>query len=293
MGTVKTILLTGATGYLGSKLAEALVNSSYNLVILKRSTSNIKRLMPIERKFRSYDLDANGLDRAFAENQIDCVLHTAASYGRKGESLSDIYQANLVFPVSLLDKCIAYGIKYFLNTGTSLPPSLNTYALSKGQFVNLLEQQPEVKTTNVELQYFYGPGDDNTKFITFILNKILSGAADIDLSEGTQYRDFIYIEDVVSAYLLLLEKLPTQEDQFINVPLGSGQPNTLRNVVEKIKTHANSDIDLKFGAVAMRKGDVMYAKADTQLLTDFGWQPKFDIDSGLIKTINKEKSLII
>jgi CDP-paratose synthetase len=286
MDAVKTILLTGATGYLGSKLAMAFAAADYNLVILKRQSSNTKRIDALEGKFKSYDIDQFGCKQAFEENKIDCIIHTAASYGRKGETLSEIYDANLVFPVKLLDNCLKHGVKYFLNTGTCLPENLNAYALSKAQFLALLKQQRTISTVNVELQHFYGPGDDETKFITFVLSKMLSGASSIDLSEGTQSRDFVYIDDVVSAYLLLLQNFGKQERHFLNVPLGSGNAYTLRSMVEKIKEHTKSNISLNFGVLPMRDGDVMYAKADIQILEKLGWRPKFDINKGLTETIS-------
>ena len=71
------VLLTGATGFLGSHLLKALVSKGYEVVVLKRSTSDIWRLKGFENTFKSYDIDRVPLQTAFEEQPIDTVIHTA------------------------------------------------------------------------------------------------------------------------------------------------------------------------------------------------------------------------
>ncbi len=63
-----------------------------------------------------------------------------------------------------------------------------------------------IKVVNLKLEHMYGPKDDDSKFVTWITNQMLNNISSIDLTEGTQKRDFIYIDDVVDAYMLMLEK---------------------------------------------------------------------------------------
>jgi len=290
MGSIKTILLTGATGYLGSNLSKAFVNNGYSVIVLKRRESNNYRLKDIIDSLKLYDVEDG--DKVFEENAIDCIVHTAAAYGKKNETLADIYKANLLFPTSLVDACIKYRIKFFLNTGTSLPANLNTYSLSKNGFSDLLQmQRKQINSTTIKLEYFYGPGDDNTKFVSYVLRNLMLNLPAIDFSEGTQLRDFIYIEDVVNAYLLLVKTMHNNEQQYSEISLGSGKVYSLREVVEKLKHYTNSNSALNFGALPMRDGDVMYSQADLKQLNLLGWQPKYDIDKGLIETVTIEKLL--
>ena len=80
----KTILLTGATGFLGSHLLKALLNEGHRLVILKRSTSNAWRIASMLDQVTSYDIDRVPLTQAFEDQHIDAVIHTACHYGRDG-----------------------------------------------------------------------------------------------------------------------------------------------------------------------------------------------------------------
>lgn len=292
MGPIKTILLTGATGYLGSNLAEALVSEGYRVIILKRSNSDTYRLNGFVDSLEFFDIDGGTYDGLFENNLIDCVIHNAASYGKNGETLTQIYQANLLFPTSLIDACVKYGVKYFLNTGTSLPSTLNHYALSKNQFSAILEMNKRlIKGICIKLEYFYGPGDDSSKFISLVLGKLLSDQEHIDLSEGIQLRDFIYIKDAVAAYLLLVKRIPEIEEQYSEISLGSGKAYALREVVEKLKFNTKSNAKLNFGVIPTRSGDVMFSQADLKYFNALGWQPLYDIDKGIIETINLEKLL--
>src|SRR6185369_1190779 len=96
------ILLTGATGYLGSHLAQALVEQGHQVIVLKRSFSDTRRLAGISSRLVMYDLDRCGLDDPFREYApLDAVVHAATVYGRNGESAADLVGANLVFPLQV------------------------------------------------------------------------------------------------------------------------------------------------------------------------------------------------
>lgn len=286
MGTVKNILLTGATGYLGSHLATHFVESGYNLVVLKRKNSSLLKISHLLDKINTYNVEDLDFDTLFQKENIDAIAHTAASYGKKNESLVDIYNSNLFFPLQLFEYALKYNVKYFFNANTTLPPDLNVYALSKKQFSDILKiNANQIKVIDVLLQYFYGPADESSKFVTFIISKLKTNADFIDLSPAIQIRDFIYIDDVVSAYSILLKHCHSFEN-YISVSLGSGRGITLKSLIEKIKANfGNSKTILNFGALPLREGEVMYSIADTEFLNKLGWQPQFSIDEGIKRTI--------
>jgi CDP-paratose synthetase len=291
MGALKNLLLTGATGYLGSHLAKALVSNGYNVYILKRKSSSLKRLNDILDKVVLLNIEDVDLEDFFACSEIDAIIHSATSYGRKGESLSDVYAANMMFPLQLLEYALKYNVKYFLNSNTTLPVDLNIYALSKGNFSQVLNMYSNlINVVNIELQYFYGPKDDNSKFVTLMLTKMAQGEPAIDLSEGTQIRDFIYISDVVDAYITILKNTNTLKG-YNTLPLGSGNGISLKELTEKIKfSITNNTTELRFGALPMRTGEVMHSVADISFLQSLGWRPNYSIDEGLIETIKQENN---
>lgn len=132
-----TILLTGATGFLGSHLLNALLENSYEVVILKRSFSNTKRIESLLPRVKSYDIDLVDLEDVFNENKIETILHTATNYGRDGSSFFDLIQTNVLFPVKLLELAVKYNIKNFINTDTALNSSVSNYSLTKKTFFRI------------------------------------------------------------------------------------------------------------------------------------------------------------
>jgi CDP-paratose synthetase len=278
----KTILLTGATGYLGSNLLKLWISKGYKIVILKRSTSSLKRIEDFATQFTSYDLDRPQWETAFEVHKIDVIIHVAASYGRDGESLTQILEANTIFPIRLLELGIRHGVKSFVNTASSLPKNINPYSLSKAQFQEwLFFKKSEIHNVNLVLEYFYGPGDDDWKFISMVVKKLLNNEPSIDFTSGHQKRDFIYIEDVISAYDKVLDNL----DEFqsgTNLSIGSGESYTLRSVVElSKKVFNNSSTDLKFGTLPDRIAEIPDQKADISVLKTIGWNLNFPLERGL------------
>lgn len=100
-------------------------------------------------------------------------------------------------------------------------------------------------------------------------------------SHGRQIRDFIFVEDVASAFAALLE---SEVQGALNI--GSGQPVTVKSVVEMIADRLVQRELVKFGAVAVSDDESQLLVANNKRLTkEVGWRPVYDLDSGLDRTI--------
>ena len=286
--TQKTILLTGATGYLGSELLKYWSRKGHKIVILKRTTSSLARVNEVIHQCKCYDVDLPGWENVFKHNNIDVIVHLATTYGKNGEDPNEIVNTNTLFPLKLLDNAIKNGVKVFINTGSSLPKDINPYALSKFHFKDwMLFRKHEIHTINLCLEYFYGFGDDNWKFITMVINKLLGSAKTIEFSSGNQKRDFIHISDVISAYDKVLNNF-NKITSGQTVSVGSGESYTIREVVEMCKfVCGNGSTNLNFGAIADRPGEVPELIADTSQLKEIGWKKKYTLKSGLRDYIKK------
>lgn len=100
---IRTILISGATGFLGSNLMKRLIAEGYEVIILKRSFSDTKRINDYFGKIKYYDIDRVGLENCFLENKIDVFIHCATDYGRKNVDPLHIIEANLITPLKLLE----------------------------------------------------------------------------------------------------------------------------------------------------------------------------------------------
>lgn len=289
---MKHVLLTGATGFLGSHLLEALLENGYLVTILKRSTSDVWRIAHLLERVKSFDVDVSPIEEAFKLTHVDIVIHTACNYGRKGESEHQLVESNVVFGLRLLDAAIFFKSTIFFNTDTLLPKYLNAYSLSKKQLVEWLKKKSgQVQVINMRLEHMYGPKDDDAKFVSWLITQLSEGVERIPLTEGSQLRDFIYIDDVVSAYMTALSRassLPT----FVELDVGTGYSLSVRDFVQAVFENfkvirPNTKTILGYGDIPVRNGEVMSVELDNSGLKNIGWRCKVTIKQGIGKLLGE------
>ncbi len=296
MAGKKIVILSGATGFLGSHLLEAMVAHDYRVIAIKRTTSNTWRVEHLLKKVQWINADEQSLKDAFMDGPIDAVIHTACHYGRDGDLASAVVETNIFFALRLLEAAAKFKASVFLNTdsffnaGSVIQGYMNYYALTKKHFVDWLHVfSKRIKIVNLRLQHIYGPKDDESKFVSWLFNTMLADISSIPLTKGEQQRDFIYIEDVVSAYLHLIE-LPNN-DSFVQYDVGTGKLSTVRLFVETMRSEVETQLGVKiipklgFGEVPYREGELDAPVVDTKALIATGWFPKFDVSDGLAETI--------
>jgi CDP-paratose synthetase len=285
----KVILITGATGMLGSNILKNLIKLGYGVIVLKRSFSNVFRIEGFLDKVITYDIDLIELERVFIENKIDVVLHTATQYGRKKTKVYSILESNLLLPLELIDLSERYGVSMFINTDTILNKNINSYSLSKNQFSEwLIYYSDGMQCINVSIEHFYGAYDDNSKFVSFIIGRLSDRVESIDLTFGDQERDFVYISDVVDAFIAIITH-KNSENGLYEYEIGSGENVTIKSFVLLVASMLNnSETKLNFGAVPYRKNEVMRSHVDLRALINIGWSPKVDLKKGLKYIINRE-----
>ena len=288
------IIVTGASGFLGSRLAIEILERGHDGFLLLRPGSKLDRLGDKAESFklRRYETDVD-ISGFVTEVSPDLVIHTACSYGRKDETPLQIYDANLRFGLSLLQAIEqSKRVVTFINSGTVLQSDTNLYALTKNQFSQAgralaTHSKNQLRFINVALQHMYGPGDDPSKLTTHVLRACRSNTPEIALTAGEQKRDLIYIDDVISAFVVLAEKhdqLGTVED----FDVGSGVAPTIRAFVETVHRMTKSSTKLRFGALPYREKEAMLCVADTTRMRSLGWAPQYDIEAGIRKTLQLE-----
>ncbi len=290
----KTILLTGATGFLGSYMLKRLLDENFEVIILKRSFSNTSRIEKLLDKVKSYDADKIKFKRIFEENNVDYILHCATNYGRKNNDPLEIVEANLILPLKLLHEGLKNDLKVFINTDTVIDKRINNYSLSKKQFLDWLKvYSSRVKCINVSLEHFYGFNDDDSKFVTHIIRAVLNNVPEIDLTSGEQKRDFIYIDDAVEGFMKIIQNLDKNKNEFEHYEIGSGNNISIKETVTMIKKiAANTVTKLNFGKIPYRENEIMNSCVDISKLLSLGWKPKVALGDGLKMTIEAEKGLM-
>jgi CDP-paratose synthetase len=290
---LKTILLTGATGFLGSHILRSLLVDGYQVIIVKRKESEITRIEDIINQTIVYNIDKTSPISIFKSHIIDAIIHTATSYGRDNELMHDIFQSNFDFPVKLLQAGIQNDLPCFINTDTffttdiRLPVGLSDYVLSKKQFVQiakLMVANTHTHFVNLRLHHLYGPKDRNDKFISFLINS-LKNNEEMQLTAGGQQRDYIYVNDAVSAYICILKNYFLFDSPFVSIDLGAGKAVSLKELVQVVHKLVNSSTRLLYGALPYRENEIMYSVADISTLMKMGWKPLISLEEGIRKTI--------
>lgn len=280
---MKNILITGINGFLGSHLAKALSND-YNIIGLDYSIKNLFRIKDLNLKVYSVE---NGIpEEPFKEQFIDIIIHTATFYGKQNESVQAIARANLFIPFELLDKAISNKCSLFINTDTVLDRYVNTYALTKRHFQEwVYSRRSEIKMFNMKLEHFYGPGSSNSNFISEMIARLRNNEHTINLTLGEQLRDFVYIDDVVSAYITVLQKRSVIEGQYNEFQVASGQLISIKELMNYLKKITSSTAHLNFGSVPYRENELMQSSTDNSNLLKLDWKPLYTISEGLNRTL--------
>jgi nucleoside-diphosphate-sugar epimerase len=103
----------------------------------------------------------------------------------------------------------------------------------------------------------------------------------VGLTHGHQRRDFVYLDDVVAAYLALVEYGRTHDFSFKTFGLGTGESVQVRDFVTLVKSLSGSTTELGFGDVPYRSDEIMTSAADVSALRELGWIPTVTVDQGI------------
>lgn len=289
------ILLSGATGFLGSNLTKRLLKDGHNVNILIRSSSDTSRILTELKFINSFDVDLTPLSDIFCKNDFDIVLHLATNYGRGGQSVYQLVNDNILFSVNLLEEAIKSSVPKFINIDTLLKKNISNYTLCKKQFVewgNFLSKNHEINFINVKFEHLYGPGDDKNKFIYWILDKMLKGEPEINLTDGLQKRDFIFIDDAVSALSLLINQ---KELKYKEYEIGTGTPIAVKSFVlllkSKLEQFTGKSVTsfFNFGSIPRRDNEQKVIKANISKLNELGWRVEVELNEGINRLIKEIK----
>jgi nucleoside-diphosphate-sugar epimerase len=259
---MKTILLTGATGFVGKQIFKSLSKSKVRIVPVVRlgKESSVQNQPNVDRIVCSPDIFKESADW-WAEQckRIDVVIH-AAWYAEPGKYLQSSKNMDcLLGSLNISIGATSAGVKRFVGVGTCFEYDLSTGVLSTGTplnpstpyagakaalYMGLSQWLPEqsVEFAWCRLFYLYGEGEDERRLVPYLHKQLAKGEA-VELTSGKQIRDFL---DVSEAGKIIAEIALARQSGPINVC--SGAPITVRQLAEKIADKYGRRDLLKFGA---------------------------------------------
>lgn len=270
------IIILGSTGYLGKRIAVRLANAGHSIYCVKREHSDTTYLKGQENIMQLVNI--NDIDKIL-DKKVDWIINMICLYERKGISFSDIINSNLNVPLNILNRAIEKGIRNFITIDTSLPKEFNFYSFSKkmlDEFGKFYVLKKNITFYNLVLEMFYGPEESIERFIPYCIYKLRNGE-DIALTQGTQKRDIIYIEDVIEAiYMIILCGIKGYKE----FQIGTGQASSILDIVQYLKEQLKSESVLKIGEIPMRKNEPN-SVADISNLISIGFKCKYSWKEGL------------
>jgi UDP-glucose 4-epimerase len=305
---MKTVLVVGGAGYIGSHMVKMLAMNNFNPVVLDNYSTGFADAVRYGQAVEGSMADRKLLDRLFSEQTIDAVMHFA-SFSQVGESVTkpdDYYRNNFSHTLTLLDAMVAHNVKPFIFSSTAAifgnplsdrideshpKMAINPYGRSKWMVEQALgDYDAAFGLKSIALRYFNAAGADSegelgerhdpeTHLIPLVLQAALGERAaitvfgnDYDTTDGTCIRDYIHIEDLCSAHMLALNALLDGADSNV-YNLGNGNGFSVSEVIQAVEEQLGWSVPTEIGA--RRAGDPAILVADaSKARRELGWQPR-------------------
>lgn len=299
------VLIAGATGFVGSNFAYKFVELGHEVNLLIKPESNLWRVEGIKNKTKLHyvDLaDAEELDKFISELKPEIILHFAA-YGAYQGNQQDInltVNTNLLGTVNLINACSKINFKCFINTGSSseygakdlpmketdiLEPN-NFYGVTKAastaysQFIAKKNNSPIL---TMRLFSPYGPFEESGRLVSSVIKAYLTNS-ELNIVSPDSVRDFIFMDDVINAYLKAIEKIDIAKGNIFNI--GAGVQHSFKELADTVKKITGSNLEPNYGAVQSNQYEPKMWVADiSKAKKMLGWEPEFSLEDGLRKDI--------
>ncbi len=292
---MKRIIITGATGYIGSHETKYLLSQGFSVAIVVRAHSNLASVEGFLDRIQVITyVDIQHLIPSFKSFRPDTVLHLAACVNThyKPEDVPSLIQSNIEFGVEILEAMKQCGCKNLINTGTYWQnyktadyDPVDLYAATKEAFEKLIfyyVKVEEIKAITLRLFDVYGADDKRPKLWN-ILSEHDTKDNPILLSPGGQMLDMVYIDDVCSAYLAAINEIKKMHScEYRIYGVFTGKRYSLKSIVNLYRQLINKDIFVVFGGKSYKKREVVDPVIYPRIPN---WQPKITLIEGLNKVI--------
>lgn len=297
----RPVLITGATGFIGSHLTEALASSGREVHVLARPESDLTVLATSRSQIVIHTLDGS-TDRMisiFESVRPGCVVHLATCFlaSHTPQDVTPLIEANVHFGAQLLESMQAAGIRRLVNAGTTWQHYLgqvydpvNLYAATKQAFEAILKfytSTRDFQAITLELTDTYGPGDRRQKLFA-LLHKTAQTQEPLSMSPGDQVLDLLYIDDVICAFSRAIELLESgRVAGFEKYLLAASEQKSLKEVVQLYQTLAGITLPIFWGGRPYREREVMQPWNQGKILP--GWKPEIGLTEGIRRILAQKQ----
>jgi CDP-glucose 4,6-dehydratase len=310
------VLITGAQGFVGSWLAERLLDDGARVVTLLRDVEPDSRFHADGIAGRCVQVradltDYQALTRALNEHGIRAVFHLAAQtiVGTANRSPLSTFETNIRGTYTLLEACRnigvvanpierivvassdkAYGRHDQLPYKEDYPlQALYPYDVSKAATDMIARSYAATYGLPIavtRLANVYGGGDPNaSRIVPDTITALKEGRQPVIRSDGSPERDYLYVEDAVAAYLAIAAALDDRENWGRAWNAGTGEPVSVRDLVDRLIRISGNSIEPDVQGQGTPHGEIDRQFLDSSAIrSELGWEPRWDLDRGLAAT---------
>ncbi|MEK4158879.1 NAD-dependent epimerase/dehydratase family protein [Paenibacillus odorifer] len=291
------ILVTGGCGFIGSHIVDELLANGHDVLVIDNLSSGYIRNLNKSARFYKMDFMSLEAERIIKEFTPEVVIHHAAQVSVQKSMINPVEDAttNIIGTIKLLDYCNKAGVRKIIYASSAavygnpdyLPINedhqihpISYYGISKytpEQYIRTFCSNNELNYTILRYANVFGERQDakgEGGVVAIFLDRLLNHEPPSLYGDGEQTRDFIYVKDIVSANLFVMDK---GNNDLFNVSTGEGV--SLNNLYDLMNSGLKKNITPIFESP--RKGDILHSYLDNAKLKALGWAPKFNIESGL------------
>lgn len=304
----RRFLITGATGFIGSMLLRRLIEQGQEVHLILRIESKTWRIDDLLDKVTIHRSDLsnlNELTQIIQKVNPNVIYHLATNgaYSYQKDA-NQIIHTNILGTWNLLQACNSINYELFVNTGSSSEYGFKKFAMRETDIVepasyyavtkcaqtllcSHIAKQENKPIVTIRPFSVYGPYEEPKRFIPTLMKSLLFNE-EMNLVAPDTARDYIYIDDMVDAYLKI-DELKNNPGEYFNI--GTGIQTTIKETVELAKKNTGETTNFKWGTMENRNWDTNNWVADIskarQLLK---WTPKTTLEQGITFTWNWFKS---
>ena len=300
---MKKILITGGTGFVGSNFVHELLEAGGDMHLIVRPESNFWRINDIKDKLKLHYvdlLDAAEMEKFIAELEPEVILHfaTYGAYQSRQQDIKLMIDTNLLGTINLVNAASKTKFDCFINTGSSseygekdhpmketdiLEPN-NLYGVTKAaatMYAQFMAKKMNLPMATIRLFSPYGYFEEEGRLMP---NVVKAGVNNEKFKAPSPLimRDFLFIEDVLGAYLKAIDNINNIKGSVINV--SSGEQHSIADVVNAVEKKLGRKIDVEYGNFAVKQHEPKMWVADiskAKKLLD--WSPINSLTDGLSK----------
>ena len=279
-------LITGATGFIGQRLARRLLADGWTVHALLRGASPLPEMVA-----HPYAGLTDDVVSAVAAARPDIVFHLASLYlaDHRSDQVADLVASNVLLTAQLAEAlCAGEGPRRLLNTGTGWQHGrdgtyqpVNLYAATKQAGADLLDYYADARGLSIlTLKLFdtYGPGDTRRKLVQLLVEAATSGTP-LGMSPGEQRIDLTHVDDVIDAFVhageRLIDNVGTPNETFFV----GGDRVSVRELAARVGAALDRPVLARFGERPYRAREVMEPAPAFPLLP--GWARRVSLDDGI------------